>query len=58
MDDETLIRRVYAERGRKDASGVLVRFAGCSAAVQRGVAARLDRELSDALSALRREQGA
>ena len=50
--DEALIRLIYAERGRKDAAGVLVHFADSSPQVQAGVARRFDNELTDALAML------
>ncbi len=50
--DEAVIRAVYAERGRRDGSGVLVHFSNNSPAVQRGVADRFVNELKDALAML------
>lgn len=51
--DEAVIRRVYAERGRRDENGTLVHFRRNSAQVQQGVAGRFERELKDALAMLR-----
>ncbi|HEY0430025.1 MAG TPA: LysM peptidoglycan-binding domain-containing protein [Pyrinomonadaceae bacterium] len=50
--DKKLIVAIYAERGRKDANGVLVHFARNSAKVQAGVAARFVSEEKDALKML------
>jgi LysM repeat protein len=50
--DHELIKAIYAERGRRDVSGVLVHFAQNSAAVQKGVAERFVREEADALQML------
>jgi hypothetical protein len=50
--DRALITAIYAERGRRDAAGVLVHFAKNSAAVQAGVAQRFVREEADALQLL------
>jgi murein DD-endopeptidase MepM/ murein hydrolase activator NlpD len=55
--DKKLIMAIYAERGRKNAAGVLVHFARNSAAVQRGVANRFVSEERDALAMLASEQG-
>jgi hypothetical protein len=55
LSDEAIIRAIYAERGRRDAQG-LVHFRGSSQAMQDGVARRFQRELQDALNALRQEQ--
>lgn len=51
--DEAVIRAVYAERGRRDASGALVHFRNNSPDVQQGVANRFVSELKDALAMLR-----
>jgi len=56
--DEQLIRAIYAERGRRDASGQLVHFRGSSLTVQRSVLQRFSRELNDALAELKQEGGA
>lgn len=50
--DQDAITAIYAERGRKDANGVLVHFSGNSEAVQRGVAQRFVAEMADALKLL------
>jgi len=47
-----LIKAVYAERGRTDASGRLVHFKSSSANMQKGVASRFVREQADALKLL------
>ena len=52
--DKALITAVYAERGRKNAKG-LVHFSRNSAAVQKGVANRFKQELQDALKMLAAE---
>jgi len=51
-DDRGLIQAIYAERGRRDASGALAYFANNSAAVQDGVAKRFVREERSALRML------
>jgi murein DD-endopeptidase MepM/ murein hydrolase activator NlpD len=53
--DRKLIVAIYAERGRKNSSGVLVHFARNSAKVQAGVAARFVNEEKDALKMLASE---
>lgn len=50
--DRALIKAIYAERGRRNADGLLVHFAKNSAAVQKGVAERFVREEADALKML------
>lgn len=50
--DRRLIEAIYAERGRRDASGALVYFAHNSKAVQDGVASRFVREERSALRML------
>jgi LysM repeat protein len=50
--DESLIRAIYAERGRRRADGKLAWFAKSSTGVQAGVAKRFLNELSDALKML------
>ncbi|MGH7122529.1 MAG: hypothetical protein ACREFP_26660 [Acetobacteraceae bacterium] len=50
--DRGAIVALYGERGRKDATGVLVHFSGNSRAVQDGVAGRFQNELADALRML------
>lgn len=50
--DEALIRRIYAERGRRAPGGGLVHFASSSSNVQAGVARRFEHELKDALDML------
>jgi hypothetical protein len=50
--DREFIKAIYAERGRRNAAGVLVHFSTNSADVQKGVAARFVREEIDALSML------
>lgn len=49
QDDAGLIRAIYAERGRRDASGALVHFSGNSKPVQESVARRFVDECDDAL---------
>lgn len=58
IDDETLLRAVYAERGRKDDQGVMVHFKAASEAVQKSVSRRFQNELKDALAALALEKRA
>lgn len=53
--DRALMQAVYAERGRKNARGVLVYFSRNSEAVQRGVAKRFVNEAKDALAMLAQE---
>jgi hypothetical protein len=55
IGDAELIRAIYAERGRKNAQGVLVHFKGNSAAVQKAVGNRFVNEQRDALMALEQE---
>lgn len=50
--DRDFITAIYAERGRKNANGVLARFSRNSPAVQSGVARRFRDELRDALQML------
>jgi LysM repeat protein len=50
--DKKLIKAIYAERGRKDANGVLVYFKSNSPEVQQGVANRFKNEEIDALNML------
>ena len=50
--DEEFIRRIYAERGRRNAEGKLAHFPSSSADVQAGVAQRFDQELQSALRML------
>jgi hypothetical protein len=50
--ERNAINAIYAERGRKDASGTLVHFSKSSAAVQDGVAKRFVEERTDALKML------
>jgi hypothetical protein len=49
---EELIKKVYGERGRTNATGTLVHFANNSTAVQEGVAKRFVSEQKDALAML------
>ena len=53
--DETLIRAIYAERGRRRADGKLAWFSKSSLRVQAGVAKRFQNELKDALEMLTNE---
>lgn len=53
--DSRLIKAIYAERGRKDANGVLVHFSKNSKNVQKGVAERFVNEQKDALKMLAEE---
>ncbi len=50
--DQTLIKAIYAERGRKNDAGVLVYFSRNSPEVQKGVAKRFENEERDALAML------
>jgi hypothetical protein len=50
--DRNAINAIYAERGRKDASGTLVHFSRSSPEVQNGVAKRFVEERTDALRML------
>lgn len=54
VTDEALIRAVYAERGRKDAAGKLVRFKGVSDDWIPALTRRFDNELKDALEMLKK----
>ncbi|MCP3141048.1 LysM peptidoglycan-binding domain-containing protein [Pyxidicoccus xibeiensis] len=56
MSDEDIIKAVYAERGRRNASGGLVHFSRNSAKVQESVANRFVNESKDALAQLKKEQ--
>ncbi|MCA1632330.1 MAG: LysM peptidoglycan-binding domain-containing protein [Acidobacteria bacterium] len=53
--DSSFIKAIYAQRGRKNASGGLVLFSRNSAAVQSGVAKRFRDEQRDALQMLAEE---
>jgi hypothetical protein len=53
--DRALIEAIYAERGRRDASGRLVHFRSSSHAVQDSVANRFRSERKDALDMLAAE---
>lgn len=53
--DRAVIEAVYADRGRTDANGNLVRFSGSSQQVQAGVANRFNNELAQALDQLAQE---
>ena len=55
VSDAQLIKDIYAERGRKNASGELVHFSSSSAKVQKGVSERYQQESKDALAMLSRE---
>ena len=55
--DSDFIKAIYAERGRKNANGVLARFSRNSPAVQQGVARRFRDEQRDALQMLAEENG-
>jgi hypothetical protein len=55
--DKQFISAIYAERGRKNASGVLVHFSGNSPQVQAGVAKRFRTEEQKALEMLAQELG-
>nr|WP_211483956.1 LysM peptidoglycan-binding domain-containing protein [Corallococcus exiguus] len=56
VSDEQLIKDIYAERGRTNASGTLVHFSGSSKDVQKGVANRFKSEAKDALAMLKQEK--
>jgi hypothetical protein len=53
--DETLIRAIYGERGRKTADGKLARFRGVSDDWIPGLTKRFENEMKDALEMLARE---
>ncbi len=57
LSDESIIRAIYAERGRKTADGKLVRFKGVSDDWIPGLTKRFDSELKDALAMLKAEKG-
>jgi hypothetical protein len=54
VTDEEIIRAVYAERGRKDKDGKLVRFRGVSDDWIPALTKRFDNELKDALEMLKK----
>jgi hypothetical protein len=54
VTDEAMIRAIYAERGRKDKDGKLVRFRGVSDAWIPALTKRFDNELKDALEMLKK----
>ena len=54
VTDEALIRAIYAERGRKDKDGKLVRFKGVSEEWIPALTKRFDSELKDALEMLKK----
>jgi Type VI secretion system spike protein VgrG3-like, C-terminal len=54
LTDEDIIRAVYAERGRKDNDGKLVRFKGVSADWIPALTRRFENELKDALELLKK----
>jgi hypothetical protein len=56
LSDEELISAIYAERGKKNASGGLEHFGRNSAAVQRGVANRFVEEQQQAQALLAQEK--
>ncbi|RKH11879.1 LysM peptidoglycan-binding domain-containing protein [Corallococcus sp. CA053C] len=56
VSDEQLIKDIYAERGRTNASGTLVHFSSNSKSVQEGVANRFKSEVKDALALLKKEK--
>ena len=53
--DESLIRAIYAERGRKRSDGKLAWFSKSSSSVQASVAKRFQNEMVDALNMLEHE---
>jgi hypothetical protein len=55
VSDEAIIRAIYAERGRKDSMGKLVRFRGVSEDWIPALTNRFTNELKDALAMLRAE---
>lgn len=57
VSDEAIIRAVYAERGRKDDNGKLVRFRRVGDEIIPALAKRFENELADALEMLKKEQG-
>jgi RHS repeat-associated protein len=52
LDDATIIKLIYAERGRKNSSGQLARFYSSSIEVQQSVADRYKSEMKEALKKL------
>ena len=56
MTDNQIIDAIYAERGRKNASGKMVYFGKSSPAVQRGVSNRFENERRDAQKMLAPKQ--
>ncbi|VTR98280.1 Uncharacterized protein OS=Herpetosiphon aurantiacus (strain ATCC 23779 / DSM 785) GN=Haur_1275 PE=4 SV=1 [Gemmata massiliana] len=54
VTDEAIIRAVYAERGRKDKDGKLVRFKNVGEALVPGLTKRFEREQTDALEMLKK----
>ncbi|HVL13683.1 MAG TPA: hypothetical protein VM529_14035 [Gemmata sp.] len=54
LTDEEIIRAVYAERGRKDADGKLVRFRRVSDDWIPGLTRRFENEMKDALEMLKK----
>lgn len=56
LDDAEIVRAIYAERGRVDASGILVYFPSSPQNVQTSLRVRFRSELNDALSALAAER--
>ncbi len=54
LTDEAIIRAVYAERGRKDKDGKLVRFKGVSDDWIPALTKRFDNEMKDALEMLKK----
>jgi hypothetical protein len=57
VDDATLIRGVYAERGRKNSAGTLVHFPRSPPKEQAALAKRFLNEQADALEELAAEPG-
>ncbi len=55
VSDEEIIRAVYAERGRQDDKGKLVRFRRVGDEIIPGLVKRFENELADALAMLKKE---
>ena len=55
LSDEQIIRAVYAERGRKDDGGKLVRFRRVGDEIIPALVKRFENELADALEMLKKE---
>jgi hypothetical protein len=56
LTDDAIIRAVYAERGRKDKDGKLVRFRSVGEEIIPALTRRFENEMKDALELLKRQQ--